>query len=240
VIGGAFHSYPISMLEEVFRWVHSISKEVPAEIELQLLVSGKATGVGGPGIELIAPVFADSLRDALRALAFLNKSKLRHKAALKLPFAPSTMSLLYRACMTHYPDKTRWAVDNMWTSASIDQLLPGLHRIVANMPPPPSHMLWLNWAPPPDRPDMAFSMEDEYYIALYGGWKDAADDARHANWAKDHMSEMEHLATGCQLADENLGQRPARFVKDDRLLRLDQIRARRDPQSRFHSWMGRL
>ena len=49
---------------------------------------------------------------------------------------------------------------------------------------------------------------------------------------------MEHLSTGIQLADENLGARPARFVSDENLRRLDEIRARYDPDGRFHSWMG--
>jgi hypothetical protein len=86
---------------------------------------------------------------------------------------------------------------------------------------------------------MAFSMEDSLYLALYGGWKDPRDDARYASWAVDRVRELEPLASGCQLADENLGQRPARFVSDEKLARLDRIRAARDPGSRFHSWMGR-
>lgn len=149
------------------------------------------------------------------------------------------MSLMYRGVMAHYPDRHRWGVDNMWTHASIDELLPGLQKIRDTMPPPPSHMLWLNWAPPRSRPDMAFSMEDDIYIALYGGWKRREDDARHGSWAPERMRELAHLATGCQLADENLGQRPARFLSDEKLRRLDQIRGERDPEGRFHSYMGR-
>jgi hypothetical protein len=42
-----------------------------------------------------------------------------------------------------------------------------------------------------------------------------------------------------QLADENLGERPARFASDDAMARLDEIRARWDPTGTFHSWMGR-
>ncbi len=51
---------------------------------------------------------------------------------------------------------------------------------------------------------------------------------------------MAPLATGLQLADENLGRRPARFMSDDNLARLDAIRAARDPEGRFHPYMGRL
>ena len=86
---------------------------------------------------------------------------------------------------------------------------------------------------------MAFSVEDSIYVALYGGWKQAADDEKYSTWATERMREMSPLASGCQLADENLGVRPARFVTDENLRRLDAIRSEHDPQSRFHSYMGR-
>ena len=88
------------------------------------------------------------------------------------------------------------------------------------------------------RPDMAFSLEDEVYLALYGGWTDPADDDRYASWAVSHMRAMEPLASGIQLADENLGERPARFATDGTLARLAAARSRYDPDGRFHSWMG--
>jgi hypothetical protein len=39
-------------------------------------------------------------------------------------------------------------------------------------------------------------------------------------------------------ADENLGQRPARFLSDEHMRRLEELRARHDPRERFHSWMS--
>ena len=68
----------------------------------------------------------------------------------------------------------------------------------------------------------------------------AADDERYASWPAERMREMEHLATGIQLADENLGARPARFV-DRRKPAAARTRSARsyDPDGRFHSWMGR-
>jgi FAD/FMN-containing dehydrogenase len=239
VMAFALHSYPIKMLEEVFRWAHAVGPEVPRAVELQLIITKKASGVGGPGIEVFAPVFADSLTEALRALAFLNKSPIARKAAFKLPIAPGPLFLMYRGVMSHYPDDHRYAVDNMWTRAGIDELLPGLHKLAETIPRAPRHVLWLNWGPTPQRPDMAFSMEDQIYIAAYTVWKHKADDPLYASWATDRMREMGHLASGCQLADENLGQRPLRFVTDAKLSRLDEIRAQRDPEGRFHSWMGR-
>jgi hypothetical protein len=53
------------------------------------------------------------------------------------------------------------------------------------------------------------------------------------------MAAMSHLATGISLADENLARRPATFITDPNMARLDQVRAAYDPEGLFHSWMAR-
>ncbi|HVU88497.1 MAG TPA: FAD-binding oxidoreductase [Pirellulales bacterium] len=239
VIGFAAQTFAADMFDEVFRWLHAVGPEVPGGIELQALMSRHTLGVRGAGMIVIAPVFADSYAQAWEWLRFMNRSPLRSKAKFALPFVPSGLKPLYYSVMRHYPENYRYAVDNMWTGAKIDDLLPGLRRIAETLPPAPSHMLWMNWAPPADRPDMAYSMEDNTYIALYSVWQHAQDDAQFDRWPVERMREMEHWASGCQLADENLGQRPARFASDANLARLDRVRSVYDPQARFHSWMGR-
>ena len=54
------------------------------------------------------------------------------------------------------------------------------------------------------------------------------------------MTDLAPHASGIQLADENLGARPARFMAEANLARLDQLRARLDPAGRFHTYPGRL
>ncbi len=239
IIGFATQSFPIDKLEQVFRWAHAIGPSVSPAVELQLILTRHAPGVRGTGIMVFAPVFADSLGEALKALAFLNKSPLNRQTTWRVPFIPSGLSLMYHEIGRHYPDNYRYAVDNMWTHAGIEDLLPSLKRIAETLPPAPSHALWLNWMPPKTRPAMAYSIEDDIYLALYGVWKQAKDDAKIALWPEQRLREMEHLASGCQLADENLGQRPARFVIETNMKKLDQLRALHDPQSRFQPWMGR-
>ena len=141
--------------------------------------------------------------------------------------------------MLAYPEGGRRSVDNMWTSAPAAELAAGVRAMAETIPPAPSHVLWLNWGAPVERPDMAYSLEDEVYIAVYGGWMDPADDERYAGWAETHMRAMEPLASGIQLADENLGRRPAPFMAEANLARLDAICGEWDPGRRFRSWMGR-
>ncbi|MEU8785308.1 hypothetical protein [Streptomyces sp. NPDC048637] len=82
-------------------------------------------------------------------------------------------------------------------------------------------------------------MEDELYDALYAAWTDPADDSAYTRWVTDHMRAWEPCASGIQLADENLLNRPYRFLTDENLRRLDGLRATWDPDGMFVSWLGR-
>lgn len=229
--------YSLDALEEVFSWAQEIGPQVPRTVELMLILHRDLEGE--PELAVTAPALVDSAEEAAEALSFLRTCPARERAKLDVPNVEVGIPDLYAAVHESYPDRHRYAVDNMWTHAPVEDLLPGLRRIAETLPEAPSHMLWMNWGPSPERPDMAYSVEDETYIALYGVWQDPAADAANVAWPAKRMREMEHLASGIQLADENLGQRPARFVSEENLARLDAVRAEYDPDGLFHAWMGR-
>lgn len=240
--GTSVYVYPWDVADEVYTWARSVSAEVDRRVEMQILASRSLPemGVEGPGIVFASPAFADTDEEAAKALAIFGSCPVVDRAVIKVPYMPSDLPTWYTAVMTDYLNDHRYTADNMWTSAPAEQLLPGIRTILDTMPPNPSHFLWLNWGPSPARQDMAYSIEDEIYLALYGSWKDAADDAKYGDWSSSNMGAMSHLATGIQLADENLGQRPARFATDDAMERLDKARAVYDPDGLFNSWAGRL
>ncbi len=240
--GTSVYVYPWDLADEVYAWARSISAEVDRRVEMQAIATRSLPemGIDGPGIVFASPAFADTEEEATKALSIFETCPVVDRAVLKVPYLPSDLPTWYTAVMTHYLDDHRYTADNMWTSASAEELLPGIHRILDTMPPAPSHFLWLNWGPSPARQDMAYSIEDEVYLALYGSWKDATDDDKYGDWAGSNMAAMSHLATGIQLADENLGQRPAKFATDEAMARLDKARATYDPDGLFNSWMGRL
>ena len=241
VVANGVYLYPIDVLDEVFRWAHDLGPSVPPEMELMLVIHRDAAGA--LEIAVTGPVLAESEEQAREILALLETCPVLDRATLALPYAPVRLEDLYAAVHESYPDDHRYGVDNMWTHAPIDELLPGLRRIAETLPEAPSHMLWMNWCPEHPRtrprPDMAYSVEDRTYIAVYAVWQDPERDAANVAWATDRMGELEHLATGIQLADENLGRRPARFLTDAHYERYDAVRAAYDPDGRFHTWMGR-
>ena len=231
IIGGALAFYPGAQFSEVIRWARQVGPAVPAAVELMFVFSRGADG--HPGIMLIAAAFADSLASAERDLSFLDS---RPDGADFKPFKPNSLALLTEMTMSHYPDSHNHIVDNLWTRASADELLPGLTRILDAAPPTPAHFIWVNWSPKRVRPDMSFSLEDDIYIAMYGIWKDAEMADPVANWIERGMALLHRYSTGIQLADENLERRSAPFMAPDNYARLEILRSKFDPDSRFHSY----
>lgn len=237
-IANGVYFYPLDALDEVFGWAQEVGPKVAREMEMMVFVHRDAEGE--PEIAVTGPVLAQSAEQAAEALALLESCPARARAKAAAPNVEVRLDDLYAAAHESYPDGSRYAVDNMWTHAPVEDLLPGLRQIAATMPEAPSHMLWMNWGPSPARPDMAFSVEDDTYLALYGVWRDPDDDAANLAWVAERMGEMDHLSSGIQLADENLAQRPARFAAAENMARLDELRAIHDPGGLFHPWMGRL
>ncbi len=241
ITANALVTYPATVLAEVFEWAQRIGPRVPRTMELMLIVHRDEAGE----VEIVvtAPVLVEDEREAREALALLQSAPVLGEAKLNVPYVELALADLYAGVHASYPDGHRYAVDNMWTAAPAAELVPGLERIAATLPEAPSHMLWMNWGPgatpAPPRPEMAYSVEDDTYIALYAVWQDPAADEAHVSWATESMREMAHLASGIQLADENLALRPARFAGEEQMRRLDELRALRDPEGRFHEWLGR-
>ncbi len=193
----------------------------------------------GAGIEAVAPIFADTKDEYEEAMAFMKNSPIKNKAVIATPAFNPGIDRLYKTVMTHYPENYHWGVDNMWTHAPIEDLMPFIKEIAKTLPPAPAHFLWLNWHPGNIQSDMVYSNEDAIYLALYGTWKNAADTAKYGDWAVHLMQKMSHLSTGIQLADEGLHKRTAPFLSDANLKKIQQIRAERDPKGLFHEWHSR-
>ncbi len=237
--GAMAHVFTMKHLEHVYRWAYEVGPSIPKSVEFQMLLCRNTLKFLPGGIEAFAPIFADTKDELEEAKSFLYNSPIKNKAYARIPFMQTSIDSLYSMAMTHYPHNYRWGVDNMWTHASIEDLLPYIKEMSTSIPPAPAHMLWLNWQPPL-RQDMAFSMEDKIYIALYGSWKSENDDVKYGSWASDRMKKMEHLATGIQLADEGLHQRTHKFVKDKNLDQLQEIKQARDKENIFNEWHSKV
>jgi FAD/FMN-containing dehydrogenase len=233
--------WPASAARDVYGFVHRIGRQTPTEFNL--VCNRDPETDNEPLISLNATAFADTEEEARAQLELYESCPARDQALRTRLFEVTDTSTLSRmGTDPHYDETKRYVADNMWTHAPFDDLWSTFSDILETFPPAPSHLVAFNWAgyaDQPKRPSMAFSVEDELYYALYAAWTDPADDRKYTSWVTDHMRAWEPYASGIQLADENLVNRPYRFVTDDNLRRLDELRATWDPDGRFVSWLGR-
>jgi FAD/FMN-containing dehydrogenase len=240
-VGMKLQVFRIRHLEAVMAWADRVGPSVASFVEFQLVFDRKAMGIFAHGVQVLAPVLASSWREARAAVNFIDKSPIRNLASFTLPLLPVSLNMMMNGGeRTLFLPGTRWTADSMWMNMPIEPLLPALRRIADTQPPAPSHALWLNWNGPATRPDMAFSLEARTYLALYGGLRDTATSPADESWATDHMRTMQEHSVGIQLADENLGRRPAPFMAPTNLARLDALRAQYDPDGLFNPYMGRV
>lgn len=240
VIGLHMHIYPGSHLADVLRWAYDTVSEVPSNVEFHIMMTRRPFALGKVVLEVSATAIADSSQEARESLAFMQNSPIKQKAFFRTPFIRTNMWLLYKiSSLSFFKEKHRWEVDNMWSHSNADEVLPVLTHAVETMPPHPSVMFWTYWKPHDIRPDMAFSVEDQFYIGMYSGWKKKEKDTQYGSWAIDHIRQLEPFSTGIQLADENLHRRTARFMKNDNMARLDTIREHWDTTNLFNTWHSR-
>jgi FAD/FMN-containing dehydrogenase len=138
------------------------------------------------------------------------------------------------------PEGYRYAVDCTWTDAQASVLAPMLRELWSELETEHSFSIWYGWAPTGSRPDMAFSVEADVYVATYVIYSDPADDARHTEWVHRRTAALAAAhGTGVYLGDTDFSRRQDRFLSDDAYRRLAAIRAKRDPAGRFASYLTR-
>ena len=115
--------------------------------------------------------------------------------------------------------------------------MPRLRDLFTTLPSPRSHVFWFNWAPGRPWSDMALSVQGDIYIGAYSVWDDPADDERMERWPVEQIRKLDALSVGGQMNDENMQAHPQPYLSAEATRRLEQLRARHDPQQRFVSFL---
>ena len=131
-------------------------------------------------------------------------------------------------------------VDCAWTDLGAAELAPLLRAMWSELDTEHSFSIWYGWAPTAKRPDMAFSVEGNVYVATYVIWTDPADDERYREWVHRRIGAIAAAGDGgVYLGDTDFMRRPDRFLSDANFARLQELRAKWDPDGRFCSYLIR-
>ncbi len=236
--------YAMEYFDEVMRWLHELHPTLAPSIEVvavgaTLPLPPEVAHAGGPVLLVHGLTFADTHEEAVAALTPFETCPIVDRALVREVARPTSLALECVEQRRANPEGHRYAVDNMWTNAGADDVLPALRDAFATLPTEKSFSLWFGMAPQRPLPDMALSLQADLYFASYVIWENEADDERCRTWLAEQMRRMEPITEGLFLADSDLATRPAKFLSDTHWKRLEELRARYDPGGLFHAYLAR-
>jgi FAD/FMN-containing dehydrogenase len=232
---------------ELLTWLHRVLPGLDRRVEPVVAATRLPDvplhdGVARPDgtvLLLHTTVMACSDSEALALLAPLRDGPLARRS-LGHVRGPTSMAEENLAQTVQNPEGYRYAVDCTWTDAPASVLAPMLQAMWSELETEHSFSIWYGWTPPRARPDMAFSVEADVYVATYVIYSDPADDARHTEWVHSRTAALAAVhGAGVYLGDTDFTRRQDRFISDDAYQRLAAIRVARDPSGRFASYLSR-
>jgi FAD/FMN-containing dehydrogenase len=229
--------------DEMMGWLHTIHPTLAPSVEV-VAVGGtfplppEVKHVDGSMLMVHGLTFADTREEAVEALLPFESCPVVEEALVRQVALPTSIALECEEQRRANPEGYRYVVDNMWTNAGADEIVPALRDAFTTLPTKESFSLWFGMAPQRQLPNMALSLQADLYFASYVIWKDEADDERCRAWLAAQMKHIEPITEGLFLADSDLATRPAQFFSDTHWQQLEELRARYDPDGLFHSYLA--
>jgi FAD/FMN-containing dehydrogenase len=229
-------TFELDDLEPLLQWIDELLPALERVVEPVIAATRLPRPEGPPVLLLHTTAMCDTPEEAERALAPLAACPIAD-VALAHEWGPTTVEQENEMQAGQNPEDHRYAVDCTWTDARAPELAPLLRDLWSELPTEHSFSIWYGWAPDRALPDMAFSVEGRAYIATYAIWPDPADDDRHRDWVVQHTDRLAAVGKGVYLGDTDFTRRADRFLTDENFRRLQEIRARRDPDGLFCSYL---
>jgi FAD/FMN-containing dehydrogenase len=238
-------TFALADLEPLLEWMHDLLPRLERVVEPVIAASSLRglplrEGVerpDGPLLLLHTTAIADSDEEMARALAPFDSCPFADRALFH-ERGPTSIVEENEAQVAQNPEGYRYAVDCTWTDLGAAELAPLLRAMWSELDSEHSFSIWYGWAPVGERPDMAFSVEGNVYVATYAIWPDPDDDERYREWVHARIGEIAAAGDGgVYLGDTDFTRRPVRFLSAENFARLQELRAKWDPEGRFCSYL---
>jgi hypothetical protein len=252
--------YAMSDFDEVMTWLQRIHYTVADTVEIVAIgmtmptpepADGNALSappIGSADNQLVLPnepvlvvtalAFVDDQDQALRDLAPFEECPALARALVHQYAKPSSLAEQCAEQTRANPEGHRWRVDNAWLQGEPEQVVPAIRNAFAGLPNEKAFSIWYSMAPLRQLPDMAFSLQSDIYFATYVLWEQSEDDNLFEEWVTERMRELEPVTAGQYLGDSDLATRQVKFMAEENWRRLGVIRAKRDPDSLFVSYLA--
>ena len=181
---------------------------------------------------------------ATAALAPFARSALSTKSAVKRENQQYSYDQLYETYFSLEDPggrMARYAVDNVLTDEGGKTLEALAGHFRHGAPTRDTHVLAAFNMQVRTRPDSCISWNADTYLGCYAIWDDPAEDERNFAWVNDAIPLMDPFAVGHYVNEVEGRGHPDRFRQcftDENWQRLQQLRAKYDPNGVFHHYLG--
>lgn len=235
----ALYVYPAEVLDAFLAWsvelLHSTSPEVA---DFWMAIASWLPHYDGTILAQFPIVFAPSPEDAVRLLEPFERSPLLEHAVAHQPPHPWTFSEGYALLDQLYVKGNRYRSDALWMNAGSEGFQDAVRDVILSLPNRWSHVLWAP-AAPVHHHNAAYSVHSEISVHPYGVCQDAADDPVTLEYVERSLRRLlPHSGGGGKVNDCDLTAFRKDILSPENALRLDQVRARYDPDGRFHRALG--
>lgn len=145
----------------------------------------------------------------------------------------------YEESLTLMPPHHRWVVDNVYLDNNVN--FSETVKEAFTTLPKGGIAFWEPMNPVSREPldDMALSLHTDHYFALYGAYKDPAEDELHDTWVKRSMERLRKSQCGSYLGDKDFQFHDSKYWSEEAGKRLMLIRKKWDPEGRICGYLDK-
>ena len=189
-------------------------------------------------IRITALGFADTPEETREMFRTLEEAPIMERALSRIAPAATTLQEIWDGVDLLYPEGLRYFADTCWLKDPHDPaLVAAIAPAFTSLPSRYSHVMMNPWVPE-ERGDAALSGTTRLPFHMYGVCEHTDDDSMIREWISSHMERVVPFSNGVgKINESDLVIRYQSVLSPANEARLEELRARYDPEGRFHSFL---
>ncbi len=244
--------YSLNDLKDAADEVVALGRQMPDKVELSIFLikapaqlAAACSDCNGKVCMVTAVAFGMTAAESEAALAPLERGAMVKKALAKTFNQPSSFEQLAIASGETWPEKHRNLCENQCSKARPSDMLMALRDKFVEAPSAKSVIVFCQSTGPRNllepHPELALSMDATSYGGSWAIWDKEEDDAANRKWQDEVITIMKPFTIQHYIGETDIVQDPSRVQESysaDKWKRLEEVRARYDPQGVFFGFLG--
>ncbi len=244
--------FSLDHLREVVEEVTALGWNMPSIVELSIfLIQAPPTLVdqckstNGKLCMVTAVAFAETKEEGEAALHVFETGKIAQTCLSKSINEPSSFEKLSKISGITWPENHRNLCENQSSKAKPVDILMALRDKIIDAPSAKSVIVFCQSTGQHNlltsSPEVALSMEGQSYGGIWAIWEKPEDDSVNMKWQDEAMAILKPFTHTHYIGETDIVQDPSRIINSytpEKWKRLEQIRAKYDPEGLFFGFTG--